>query len=200
MRARVVWLLTVVAIAGGCAVTAWRGSDIVRYYMAHAKRDEVRAWFDVPGVAFAAREHALTIVDDLSDAQKTRQRLEDITGILSVRPLSSEYWLSLAKMRQATGEGASKALEALELSTLTGPNEGTVMAHRGLFGVWQWEILPPELRTQTAADLTASELSTRDVAWLKANLSEKPDAVRQEIRAALQSHDFPAAKLTRIGL
>jgi hypothetical protein len=118
--------------------------------------------------------------------------------------LSSDYWLSLAKMQAADSGGSRKALEALEFSDLTGPNEGTVMMHRGLFGVWQWQILSPELRAQTAADLTASrlsgDLSGRDADWLKAALSEKPDLVRQEIRAALEAHGLPAIELARFGL
>ena len=32
----------------------------------------------------------------------------------------------------------------------------------GLFGGWQWQMLPAELRMQTAADLTASRFSDRD--------------------------------------
>ena len=200
MRTRVIWFLTAVAVIGSCALTLSRGWAIVRYSMADARPDALRPWFDLSGVAFVARERALTVVDDLSDAQKTRQRREEIAGMLSVRPLSSDYWLSLAKMRQATGEGSRKVLEALELSTLTGPNEGIVIVHRGLFGVWQWQMLPPELRAQTAADLTASRLSDRDAAWLKADLSSKPDVVRQEIRTALQAHGLPAVELARIGL
>jgi hypothetical protein len=200
MRTRVIWFLTAVFVVGSCALTVSRGWDIVRYSMADARPDALRPWFDVSGVAFAARERALTVVDDLSDAQKARQRREEITGILSVRPLSSDYWLSLAKMREATGEGSRKVLEALEFSTLTGPNEGVVLAHRGLFGVWQWQILPAEQRMQTAVDLTASRLSNRDEAWLKADLSGKPDVVRQEIRTALQARGLLASQLARIGL
>jgi hypothetical protein len=200
MRTKVIWFLTAVFVVGSCALTVSRGWDIVRYSMAEARPDALRPWFDVSGVAFAARERALPVVDDLSDAQKTRQRREDITGILSVRPLSSDYWLSLAKMRQATGEGSSKISEALELSTLTGPNEGTVIVHRGLFGVWQWQTLPSEARVQTAVDLTAIRLSDHEAAWLKAELSGKPDVVREEIRTALQAHGLRASEFARIGL
>ena len=200
MRTRVVWFLTAVTVIGSCALTLSRGWAIVRYSMADARPDALRPWFDLSGVAFVARERALTVVDDLSDAQKTRQRREEITGMLSVRPLSSDYWLSLAKMREATGEGSRKVLEALELSTLTGPNEGIVIVHRGLFGVWQWQMLPQELRAQTAVDLTASRLSDHEAAWLKADLSSKPDVVRQEIRTALQAHGLPASEFARIGL
>src|ERR1700688_1778673 len=136
MRTRVIWFLTAAFVAGSCALTMSRGWNIVRCGVADARPDALRPWFDVSSVAFAARERALTVVDDLSDAQRARQRREEITEILSVRPLSSDYWLSLAKIRQATGEGSRKVLEALEFSTLTGPNEGTVAVHRGLFGVW----------------------------------------------------------------
>jgi hypothetical protein len=200
MRTRVVWFLTAVAVIGSGALTLSRGWGIVRYSMADARPEALRPWFDLSGVAFVARERALTIVDDLSDAQKARQRREEIAGILTVRPLSSDYWLSLAKMRQATGVGSSKVSEALELSTLTGPNEGTVIVHRGLFGVWQWQTLPAEARVQTAVDLTAGRLSDREAAWLKAELSGKPDVVREEIRTALQAHGLRASEFARIGL
>jgi hypothetical protein len=200
MRTRLIWLLTAVAVFCSGALTLSRGWAIVRYNMVHTRPDALRPWFDVSGVAFAAREHALTVVDDLSDTEKTRQRREQIAGILSVRPLSSDYWLSLAKMRVATGEGSRKVLAALELSTLTGPNEEKVMVHRGLFGVWQWQMLPAEARAQTAMDLTARPLSDRDLAWLKADLSGEPEMVRQEIRTALQARGLPTIVLAGIGL
>ena len=199
MGTRVTWFLTAVLVVVCCALTMSHGWAIVRYSMAEAGPDAMRPWFDVAGVAFAARENALTVVDDLSDTQKTRRRREEITEMLSVRPLSSDYWLSLAKMRQATGEGSSKVLEALELSGLIGPNEGIVAVHRGLFGVWQWQTLPPELRNQAARDLTASRLSDHEAAWLKAELSRKPDVVREEIRTGLQARGLRASEFARIG-
>ena len=200
MRTRSVWLLTAVMIVGSSALTAARGWEIVRFERAVARHDSLQSWFDVSGVSFLARENALTVVDDLSDTQRDLQRREDIDGILSVRPMSADYWVSLAKMRQATGLEPNEVLEALEFSSLTGPDEGVVILHRGLFGIWQWQTLPPDLQAQTATDLTASRLSNNDEAWLKADLAGKPDAVRQEIRTALLAQGLPASELSRIGL
>ena len=200
MPMRVSWFLTAIAVVGICALTVSRGFDLVRYSTADANPQAASPWFDVSGVAFAAREYALTVVDDPSDTQKARQRREEISDILTVRPLSTQYWLSLAKMRQVTGEPSSKVLDALTLSTLTGANEGSTLSARGLFGVWQWESLPAELRERTAAALTARRVSDLDADWLRANLAQKPETLRQQIRTALQTHGLSAIELARIGL
>jgi hypothetical protein len=68
---------------------------------------------------------------------------------------------------------------------VTGPNEGYVMADRGIFGVSLWERLPPELKRRVAVDLAVGEVT---VVWngkFKAVLSAKSEPVRNELRAAL---------------
>ena len=50
-----------------------------------------------------------------------------------------------------------QVLGSLELSMLTGPNEGYVMAERGIFAVSLWEGLSPDLKSRVAIDLAAGE-------------------------------------------
>ena len=51
-----------------------------------------------------------------------------------------------------------QVLGSLELSMLTGPNEGYVMAERGIFGVSLWESLSPDLKSRVAIDLARAEI------------------------------------------
>ena len=120
--------------------------------------------------------------------------------ILAIRPLSSYYWLQLAESRVDANEGPAKASEALELSVLTGANEGYMVTQRGMYGIWQWETLSPEYRTRAAADLAARRLSGRNLAWLKTTLSEKTEQVRQAIRLGLQAQGFPKGNFAQVGL
>ena len=56
-------------------------------------------------------------------------------------------------MQLVTDQPMEQVLESLKLSTLTGPNEGYVMAERGIFGVSLWEGLSPDLKSRVAIDL-----------------------------------------------
>jgi hypothetical protein len=98
------------------------------------------------------------------------------------------------------GEALPKALDALTLSTLTGPNEGYLITQRGIFGVSYWEILPNESRNRAAADLAARRLSGRNGERVRTILAGKTPDVRRDIRAALQARGFPAGDFPRIGL
>jgi hypothetical protein len=72
---------------------------------------------------------------------------------------------------------------SLELSMLTGPNEGYVMEDRRFFGVSLWDKLSPDLKRRVANDLAAGEIFNgqkfRDL------VSAQPEQVRNELRAAL---------------
>ena len=72
---------------------------------------------------------------------------------------------------------------SLELSMLTGPNEGYVMAERGIFGVSLWESLSPYLKRRVANDLAAGEITGNEK--FRAVLSAQPERVRNELRAAV---------------
>src|SRR5260370_31042716 len=138
-----------------------------RYAMIDDTPEASRSWFNVPGLSSVAREDALTPVDDSSDDKTIRKRRDEIAEILATRPLSSRYWLKLAEARVDAGDPLSQALEALQLSVVTGPNEGYMITQRGLFGIWQWEVLPQEVKARAVADLAARQLSDPKFAWLK---------------------------------
>src|SRR5690242_3927715 len=79
-----------------------------------------------------------------------------------------------------------QVLASLELSMVTGPNEGYFMADRGIFGLSLWERLSPELKRHVAADL--ANLAAGAIRYnqkFQAILSTKPEGVRSELRAAL---------------
>jgi len=193
-------LLTALAVVGICIWPVWQGVNVIRYSMADSKPEAVSPWRSVSGLAFAAREDALTSINDSSDDATIRKRRDEIAGILAIRPLSSHYWLQLAEARVDAHDALAKALAALELSSVTGPNEGYMITQRGLFGIWQWEVLPADVQKRAIADLVARQLSDAKLAWLKTTLSGKTEQVRQEIRLALQSQGFSKNNFDRIGL
>jgi hypothetical protein len=206
------WLTALVIVAAS-ALAVSRGWDIIRFCMAdsvvganlgpnESQHEAVRPWVDVSGLAFDARDSLVTPVADSSDEVKARKRRDELMEILSIRPLSSKYWLWLAETRLVTEENSSKVADALRLSVLSGANEGLIMGRRGLFGVWQWEALPPELRRRAAVDLAANPrpLSVGQISWLREALSVKAETVRGDIRTALLAEGFSAKAITAIGL
>lgn len=199
MRSRSIWLLTALIIVAICGWPVWKGFDLIRYSLADAKPEAVHPWDDVSGLAFAAREYALTSIDDSSDDKTIRKRRDELTEMLAIRPLSSYYWLELAESRIDAQEAPTKAVAALELSRLTGSNEGYLITERALFGIWRWEVLPAEVQTRAVADLVARQPSNRDLDWLRTTLSEKTEKVREEIRLALQAYGFSKRNFDRIG-
>jgi hypothetical protein len=206
---RGVWFLTALAVVGLCAVAVSRGWDIARFSAANAyvsdddnQAQAVRPWIAASGLSFSARESSLTAIADPQDEDNLRIRRDEQTGILSVRPLSSKYWLMLSEMRLLTKEPISKAVEAFELAELTGSHEGYLMFPRGVYGVVHWEILPPELQRKVATDLvaTTTPLTDGQKASLQKALSKKTEPVRQDVKTLLQAQGFSAKNLAAIGL
>jgi hypothetical protein len=206
MRPRNIRLLTALAVIGICVWPMCQGFNVILYAMADSKPEALQPWFAISGVAFDARERALPSVDDSSDDMTIRKRRDEIAEILAIRPLSSRYWFKLAVRRIDAHEDPTRAIDALELSTVTGPNEDYMLMQRGLFGIWQWEVLPAEIRQRAVADLvarqnsSANNISDAKMAWLRTTLSEKTEQVRQEIRAAVQAQGLSKSNLDRIGL
>ena len=88
---------------------------------------------------------------------------------------------------------------SLLLSWVTGPNEGYVMAERGVFGLTLWEILSPDLRARVTADVAKAEIG--ESGKFRAVLSTKPEAVKNEVRNALLASGLsPKEVERRIGL
>ena len=181
---------TAIALIGICGFSVARGWSIVHFSLALVNIDssEKRAEIIIPGavvpdVASAALQAELREKIDASDPKAANSRREALSAILSIEPLSSVDWLSLSGMQLVTDQPMEQVLESLELSMVTGPNEGYVMADRGIFGVSLWERLSPELKRRVAVDLAAGEITGNGK--FRAVLSAKSERVRNELRAAL---------------
>jgi hypothetical protein len=185
-------LWTAIALIGACGFSVTRGSAIVHFSLAMAnvdsseKRDEIiNTWSFVPEVASAALHAGLTKEIDISDQKAANSRREVLSSILSIEPLSSLDWLSLSGVQLVTDQPMGQVLGSLELSMLTGPNEGYVVAQRGIFGVSVWESLSPYLKGRVAIDLAAGEITVTGNEKFRAILSAQPERARNELRAAM---------------
>ncbi len=183
-------LLTTIALIGICGFAVARGWAIVHFSFAIAnvgaseKRDVViNTWSSVPDVASAALQAELREKIEISDQKAANNRREALASILSIKPLSSFDWLSLSGWQLVTDQPMGQVFKSLELSMMTGPNEGYVTTERGIFGVSLWLRLPEELKRRVANDLAAGEIIGNEK--FRATLSTQPPRVRNELQAAM---------------
>src|SRR5271169_5454172 len=181
-------LWTAIAIIGICGFSVARGWGIVHFSLAMANIDSsekraeiVNTWSSAPDVASTALQADLTEDINPSDLIATTRRREGLSAILSIKPLSSMDWLSLSGLQQVTDQPMEQVFDGLKLSMLTGPNEGYLMAERGIYGVSLWERLSPDLKRRVAIDLATVEINDR----IRAALFAQPQQVRDELRAAM---------------
>jgi hypothetical protein len=211
MRRRATRIFTALAAISMGAFAMWNGWNIVNFVGARGERvsgesraSAVRPWTGSTGLAGVALEAALTDAVGPADVAAVRQRAEDLSAILSVRPLSSTTWLSLAGMRLVGGEPFANVLGALEMSSLTGANEGPLMLQRGIFGLLQWENLPSEYRSRIVGDLAGAirETTVRDAEIDPARklLATKANQTQREIADLLRAAGVPPKELARMGL
>jgi hypothetical protein len=207
MRLRGVRIVTAVAAIGICALTVSRGWDVARFALVRASlgpddstAEALQPWIGLPGLTATALKSSLTEPTRRSDIIGALRRHDELADYLAVRPLSPDYWLSLARMRALAELGTESIVAALVMSALTGPNEGYLMSQRGVVGVSQWEALAPESRRRAVTDLMANKLSDREKTSLQRVLSEKSDVVRREVGLALRVEGFPPNDLAKIGL
>ena len=64
MRARIIWLFSALLVAGICLWPIWQGFEFISYAMAGNNAEAVFPWEFTPGLAFRAREYALTPTND----------------------------------------------------------------------------------------------------------------------------------------
>jgi len=200
-------LWTAIVIVGMCGFVVVRGWEIVHFSRAMAnvsspeKQAEITSiWAAAPDVASAALQADLREKLDLSDPIAVIRRRELLSSLLSIKPLSSGDWLALSRTQLQARQPMEEVLASLRLSTLTGPNEGYVMAERGVFGVALWEYLSPDLKSRTAEDLTVIFFARTPAegahnATFQAVLSSKSAQVRNELRQALLSTGLPAKEI-----
>jgi hypothetical protein len=181
---------TAITLIGFCAFALARGLSIVHFSLAMAnitsfenRAEIIQTWATVPGAASAALQAQLKQKIDTSDLKAANSRRETLAAMLSIKPLSSIDWLSLSGLQLVTDQPMDQVFGSLVLSTMTGPNEGYVMAERGMFGVSLWEDLPPDLKRHVIIDLAAGDVPEHGK--LRAVLSAKSEAVQNELRAAI---------------
>ena len=183
-------LWTAVAVIGICGCAVFWGSDIVRFSLATANIDSsenrekiLNSWTTVPEVASAALRAQLSEKIDPSDSMAANSRRRALTAIVAIQPLSPINWMLLSAMQLVTDQPMEQVFDSLELSMVTGPNEGYLMPERGIYGVSLWPRLPPDLKRHVANDLTAAEIIGNSA--FRATLSAQPEGVRDELRAAM---------------
>lgn len=206
-------LWTAIVIIGMCGFAVVRGWEIVHFSRAMAnvgspeKQAEITSiWAAAPDVASAALQADLKEKFDFSDPIAVVRRRAVVSSLLSIKPLSSGDWLSLSRMQLVARQPMEEVLASLRLSTLTGPNEGYVMAERGVFGVALWEYLSPDLKSRTAEDLTVIVFARTPAegalgGTFQSVLSSKSAQVRDELRQALLTAGLSAKDIEqRLGL
>jgi hypothetical protein len=194
-----------------CTLALIRGWGITQFAEARARlvsgtagADALRPWVGVSGLTGPALENSLAIVTISDDDAALRKRSDDLAALLSVRPLSSANWLSLAATRLESGRSASEVEGALAMSWLTGPNEGILMWRRAMFGLLHWETFPEEARSRTITDLAGAMLGrvTRgdEVSLAGRLLSHKSIETRSRIADMLRAAGLPSPEVLKLGL
>jgi hypothetical protein len=199
-------LLTAIALIVVSGVVVAQGWGIVRFFLAGVnivsaeKRarigDALRA---TSGITSTALKDELADETNRSDIIAPYHRRELLSAVLSIEPLSSMDWLSLSKAELMTHQPMEEVFSSLELSMLTGPNEGYVIEDRRLFGLSLWQNLPPDLKRRVANDLAVAELPLgQDI---RVFVSAQPEQMRNELREALIAGGMSSQEIEkRLGL
>ena len=185
-------LLTAIALIVISGVSVAQGWGIVRFFLASTNivSAEKRARMaDAPratsGISSTALKDELADETNRSDIIAPYHRRELLFAILSLEPLSSMDWLSLSKAELMTQQPMEDVFGSLELSMLTGPNEGYLMAERAIYGVSLWQKLSPDLKRRVAHDLSVADYPDRDIIEIRSFVSTQPEQIRTELREAL---------------
>src|SRR5436305_14008146 len=88
-----------------------------------AQPKSLEPWTSFTGLVGRAHEISLHEFDPRHVSETASARRDELVALLSVRPMSPQYWLALSEMRTATGARAKEISEAFRLSVLTGPNQ-----------------------------------------------------------------------------
>ena len=95
-----------------------------------------------------------------------------------------------------------EVLGSLELSMLTGPNEGYVMGERAVFALSLWDNLPADLKRHAAIDVAAmmfprTSAEGEMLGKIRAALAAQPDRVRNEVREAVIATGVPPEEIEK---
>jgi hypothetical protein len=200
MWIRAVRFITAMAVIGVCGFAVATGWSIVRFSLAmmdkspESRAEKVRPFTAVSGVAAAAWKAVLPAVAATDSVR------DGYSAVLSIQPLSSPDWLSWSGLQLSTDQPIETVVGSFELSMLTGPNEGEVMANRGIFGLSIWDALPARLKDRTVTDLVVGTVPSAQAATkLRTAFSGEPDNLRSELRTRLQAEGVSPKALEQIG-
>ena len=206
-------LLTAAALIAVAAFSVSRGYAILHFSLesmnaesAEQRAEIVGRWGATPGLASMALHAGLAEQLNIADQEATNRQREALIAVLSNKPLSAREWLSLSGVQLVTDQPMDDVLESLKMSTLTGPNEGTVMVDRGIYGVSLWGSLSPDLKSRVANDLLVTLFPRtpdegKQGGKLRALVAAQPERVRKELRAELLATGLPASEIEqRLGI
>ena len=223
---RILRILTILAICGasGLAMILAFGVlhfSLIKDLIAVPTSADFAGSIGVPGVRYAARDAMLTAMSDASQKSDAKSQVPDaknnssasqkvtnshvvdtISSILSIKPLSAGYWLSLAKLRYETGAANSDTVKAFAMSRLTGPNEGHLLPSQSLFGLAIVDIAPADMRSEMIGNFAAvlPRLSTDELSNAKEILVKEKEEIREEVRSRLIAQGASTDRLAAIGL
>lgn len=198
-------LMTSLFIVLLCGFTISRGWNLVRFVEASAALPSGRAFAasQFPGLESLALEEELQKAGNAHDLAAAEWRRKALTKLLSMKPLSPRAWLELAAMRLITGAPFKGVVAALEMSWVAGPNEGSIMMERALFGLLEWRALPRNARGRTLQDLagaiSAGAASDKQIRLAKALLAAEPAPLKERIARMLRMDGLLPAELRAIG-
>ena len=176
--------ITSVLLIGGGLFAVLRGMTIIGYSWASfgaAQPDRLQAYADAPGVGDAAREALAGAAASPVQAREALQRA--VAG----RPMSAALWLALAQADLESGQPLDKVLAAAAMSSVTGPNEGGLMAGRAVFLVPLWPQMPVDMRRTTVDELMQawSLVAAPERRAMAASIATFEEGERVRLQAAL---------------
>ena len=202
-------LLTAIALIVISGVAVARGWEIARFFLANTNivSSERRArigdaWRATSGIISTALNDELADETNQSDIIAAYRRRALLSAILSITPLSSMDWLSLSKAELMTHQSMEDVFRSLELSALTGPNEGYVMGERAVFALSLWDRLPADLKRHTAGDVAAMMFSRTPaegevLGRIRTVLAAQPIRARNEVREAIVGTGVPQEEIEK---
>jgi hypothetical protein len=204
-------LLTAALIIVVCGFAVLCGWNIIEFSRAQARvasheaaADTLRPWIGFPGLSVAALDASLKDETAATGPANLKARTRQLARLLAAKPFSPAGWVSLAGTWLAAGEPDKRVLAALTMSRLTGPNEGEVMWQRGIFGLLEWDILPPAAQSRAARDiagpLTAGIVNDTGMKIAERVLDGKSVDTRAQISRLLRKQGVSSAQLDRLGL
>ncbi|MGD9614945.1 MAG: O-antigen ligase family protein [Alphaproteobacteria bacterium] len=162
-----------------------------------------RGWIGIPGLGRSAFDLPLAQIAAI-DPETGGRRTAELSALVAARPLSSQAWLSLAIFRLVARETLASVVAALQLSWATGPNEGSVLWQRGVFGLALWAFLPSDARERTMRDLARAIrerlVADPQAAAVRPIFAAKSAETRAQMRVLLERHGLRSDDLGRIGL